>query len=116
MSLWDMLPCEIKNYIYTYAPEHRKLFQDSLREILRIAHKKKYSQVMDTFLYEWYDDDGYLEICANEYCEKPIEKGNEMWHTVLFDVEYPFCCEYCVGLGSWAIEYDYRKYRRNCNR
>ena len=41
---------------------------------LRLNHKKKYAVVMNTLLYEWYDDDGYLEICANEYCEKPITR------------------------------------------
>ena len=76
---------------------------DSLREILRINHKINYSTVMRTLLYEWYDDDGYLELCANEYCERPIEKGNEIWHTVLFGQEYAFCCDYCVGLGSPVI-------------
>ena len=86
---------------------------DSLREnTTNKSQNKLLFTVMRTLLYEWYDDDGYLELCANEYCERPIEKGNEIWHTVLFGQEYAFCCDYCVGLGSWAMEYDYRKYRR----
>jgi len=112
LTLWDKLPCDLKHHVLSFAPEHREKMYDSLREILRINHKKNYSIVMSTLLYEWYDDDGYLELCANEYCERPIEKGNEIWHTVLFGQEYAFCCDYCVGLGSWAMEYDYRKYRR----
>lgn len=113
MSLWDTLPCDLKHHIVTFSPEHREKMQDSLREILRTSHKKIYSRVMSNLLFEWYDDDGYLELCANEYCEKPITRGEELWHTVLFGEEYAFCCEYCVGLGSWAMEYDYRKYRRH---
>ena len=112
LTLWDKLPSDLKHHVISFAPEHRENMYDSLREILRINHKINYSTVMRTLLYEWYDDDGYLELCANEYCERPIEKGNEIWHTVLFGQEYAFCCDYCVGLGSWAMEYDYRKYRR----
>jgi len=112
MSLLDNLPVELQTHIYTYSPEHREKMDDSLREIQRINHNKYYSQVMSALLYEWYDDDGHLELCANEYCERPIQKGNEIWHTVLFGEEYAFCCDYCVSLGSWGIVYDYRKYRR----
>lgn len=112
MSLWDKLPYELKHHVITFAPEHREQFDYTLREILRLNHKKLYDSVMNTLLYEWYDDDGYLEICANEYCERPIQKGNEIWHTVLFGEEYAFCCDYCVSLGSWGIVYDYRKSRR----
>ena len=112
LSLWDTLPNEIKVKIFGYAPEHRNLFNLCLDEFHKNNHKKKYAAVMEDFLYEWYDDDGYLNMCDNEYCERPIEKGNEIWETIIGN-EYCFCCDHCLGLGSWSIAYDYRKYYRH---
>ena len=77
LSLWDTLPNEIKVKVFGYAPEHRNKFNLCLDEFHKNNHKKKYAAVMEDFLYEWYDDDGYLNMCDNEYCERPIEKGNE---------------------------------------
>ena len=40
MSLWDNLPSDLKNHVISFAPEHREKMYDSLREILRLNHRK----------------------------------------------------------------------------
>lgn len=109
LSHWDKLPKELKVYIYTYSPEHKVKLNKCINDLHKVFHKKKFSIVMSDFLDEWYDEDGYLNDCDNEYCEKRIQKGNEIWDSIIGN-DYCFCCDYCLSEGSTWIRYDYRKY------
>ena len=90
-NLWDLLPTDLKNYIFGYGP----------------GHYEKYMDVMDE-LYEYMN----LTICGNDMCEKEIYIYNSIETTILGRTCY-FCDnDHCAGYGEWSIRYDYRKSRR----
>ena len=90
-NLWDLLPSEIINNIYSYNPDHRE----------------NYVWVMDQ-LHKYHNE----TYCHNDMCEKDLWKTNAIEKEVCGMTCY-FCDnDHCASYGTWSIMYDMRKRMR----